>query len=108
MQSEIKLANAVWKVYLEPEHGWRPFWEQGLIGAVIIGNFILAVLVAIIMALWAQQARLLGDVLVSDFSADLRCISYSASTGRNEWLLPALAFWACALLQAVAVACHNV
>ena len=66
IQSEIKLANAVWKVYLEPAQGWRPPWEQGLIGAVIIGNLILAVLVAIIMALWAQQARLLGDVLVSE------------------------------------------
>ena len=65
IQSEIKLANAVWKVYLQPEQGWRPSWEQGLIAAVIVGSFVMGILVAIIMALWAQQARLLGEVLVS-------------------------------------------
>jgi hypothetical protein len=64
--SEIKLANAIWKVYLEPEGGWRPPWEDGLIAAVILGNLIVALMVAIIMALWAQQAHLLGNVLVSN------------------------------------------
>lgn len=63
--SDIHISNAVWRVHLEPEGGWRPSWEQGLIAAVVLGNVLMAVLVGIIVAGWAQQQRLLDDVLVS-------------------------------------------
>jgi CHASE1-domain containing sensor protein len=65
----IHIGNAVWEVYLEPEGGWRPSWEQGAIAAVVLGSVILSLLVATIMALWAQQQQLLGDVLVRVLSA---------------------------------------
>lgn len=54
----------MWRVFLEPEEGWRPAWEQGLVAAVVLASLIMALLVGIIMASWAQQRRLLGDVLV--------------------------------------------
>lgn len=63
--SEIRIANAVWKVYLEPQDGWRPSWERGLIAVVVLCSFVVAVLVATLMASWAQQQKLLGDILVS-------------------------------------------
>lgn len=64
VKTELQIANGLWEVYLEPQDGWRPDWEQGLIAAVVLGSFMVAALVAIIMASWAQQQRLLGDVLV--------------------------------------------
>lgn len=60
----IHIGNAQWELYLEPQGGWRPSWEHGAIAAVVLGSAVLALLVATIMALWAQQQRLLGDVLV--------------------------------------------
>jgi hypothetical protein len=51
-------------VYLEPEGGWRPPWEQGVIAAVVLGSGLLAAMVGIIAASWAQQKRLLGNVMV--------------------------------------------
>jgi hypothetical protein len=54
----------VWTVYLSPVDGWYPGWERGLVALVVLGSFVLAVLIAIIMASWAQQGRLLQDVLV--------------------------------------------
>ncbi|WIA08278.1 hypothetical protein OEZ85_007721 [Tetradesmus obliquus] len=59
----IHIGNAQWELYLEPQGGWRPSWEHGAIAAVVLGSAVLALLVATIMALWAQQQRLLGDVL---------------------------------------------
>jgi hypothetical protein len=64
VRQPIHIGNAVWEVYLEPQGGWRPSWEQGAIAAVVLGSWILSLLVATIMALWVQQQRLLGDVLV--------------------------------------------
>lgn len=58
-------ANAVWQVYLEPEDGWRPDWEKGVMAAVVLGCLLMSLLVGIIMASWAEQIRLLGDVMVS-------------------------------------------
>lgn len=62
-------ANAVWQVYLEPEAGWRPVWEKGVMAAVVLGCLLMALMVGIIMASWAEQQRLLGDVLVSSARA---------------------------------------
>jgi hypothetical protein len=52
------------QVYLEPWAGWRPPWERGLIAAVVLGNALVAMLVGMITASWAQQRRLLGTVMV--------------------------------------------
>jgi hypothetical protein len=60
----LAAANAVWQVYLEPEAGWRPVWEKGVMAAVVLGCLLLSLLVGILMASWAEQQRLLGDVLV--------------------------------------------
>jgi hypothetical protein len=57
-------ANAVWQVYLEPEAGWRPVWEKSVMAAVVLGCLLMSLLVGILMASWAEQQRLLGDVLV--------------------------------------------
>jgi hypothetical protein len=54
----------VWQVYLEPEEGWRPDWEKGVMAAVVLGCLLMSLLVGIIMASWAEQIRLLGDVMV--------------------------------------------
>jgi hypothetical protein len=62
-------ANAVWQVYLEPEEGWRPEWEQGVLAAVVLGCLLMSLLVGIIMASWAEQIRLLGDVMVRTSSS---------------------------------------
>jgi hypothetical protein len=56
--------NAVWRVFLEPQDGWRPSWVRGVIASVVLGCLLMSTLVGIIMASWAQQARLLGDVMV--------------------------------------------
>lgn len=53
------------QVYLEPQGGWRPHWERGTIAAVVLGNLLVAVLVGMLMASWAQQQRLLEEVMVS-------------------------------------------
>lgn len=72
--SDIHIGNAVWRVYLEPQDGWRPSWEHGAIAAVVLGSLILSLLVAIIMALWSKQHQLLGDVMVRGLVCDpLRC-----------------------------------
>jgi hypothetical protein len=64
VKQPIHIGNAVWEVYLEPQGGWRPSWEQGAIAAVVLDSLVLSLLVATSMALWVQQQRLLGDVLV--------------------------------------------
>lgn len=55
----------MWRVFLEPQGGWRPTWVRGVIASVVLGCLLMSTLVGIIMASWAQQARLLGDVMVS-------------------------------------------
>lgn len=62
--SDISVANAVWRVYLEPQEGWRPAWERGLMAAVVLCSAMFAGLVGIIMASWAQQRKLLDEVMV--------------------------------------------
>lgn len=61
---DLLSANAGWQVYLEPEDGWRPDWEKGVMAAVVLGCLLMSLLVGIIMASWAEQIRLLGDVMV--------------------------------------------
>ena len=39
-------------------------WEHPLIAAVVLVSAIMGALVGTIMASWAQQKRLLGDVMV--------------------------------------------
>lgn len=56
----------MWQVYLEPEGGWRPDWEKGVLAAVVLGCLLMSLLVGIIMASWAEQRRLFGDVLDSN------------------------------------------
>jgi CHASE1-domain containing sensor protein len=65
VQSTIHIANADWQVFLEPALGWRPAWERGLMATAVLGAAIIAVLVGTIMASWAQQQKLLGEVMVS-------------------------------------------
>eukprot|EP00878_Enallax_costatus_P013393 GHUV01014005.1.p1 GENE.GHUV01014005.1~~GHUV01014005.1.p1 ORF type:complete len:832 (+),score=111.45 GHUV01014005.1:893-3388(+) len=66
VKTDIHIANAAWEVYLEPQSGWRPSWEKGLIAVAVLCSFVVAVLVATIMASWAQQQKLLGDVMASN------------------------------------------
>lgn len=62
--TEIKAADAVWKVYLEPLEGWRPSWEKGLNAAVILGSFIVAALVQALLHFHLLQRRLLQAYVV--------------------------------------------
>ncbi|KAI8471632.1 MAG: hypothetical protein J3K34DRAFT_416719, partial [Monoraphidium minutum] len=64
--SDINIGNSLWHVYLEPEEGWRPPWERGLIATVVLASAVTAGLVGVIMASWAQQRRLLGSVMESN------------------------------------------
>jgi hypothetical protein len=48
----------------EPEDGWRPPWERGLIAAVVLVSGVVAALVGVITASWAQRRRLLSTVMV--------------------------------------------
>ncbi len=61
-----QISNAVWTLYLEPEAGWTPSWQTGMIVLVVLGSTVLALLVAVIMASWAQQKRLLNEVMESN------------------------------------------
>lgn len=87
LHAAITTANAVWQVYLEPEQGWRPEWEHGVMAAVVLGCLLMSLLVGIIMASWAEQKRLLGDVLVSPGSLssmlDLNSQQYSSMPDRS-------------------------
>ncbi|KAL6760519.1 kinase-like domain-containing protein [Haematococcus lacustris] len=62
----LQVSNNNWTVYLSPAEGWAPAWEAGMIALVVLGSVVLAILIAIIMAFWAQQAALLTDVLTSN------------------------------------------
>lgn len=63
VQVPLEVSNNNWTVYLEPAEGWTPAWEAGMIVLVVLGSGVLAILIAIIMASWAQQRALLKDVL---------------------------------------------
>uniref|UniRef100_A0A383VFW0 Protein kinase domain-containing protein n=1 Tax=Tetradesmus obliquus TaxID=3088 RepID=A0A383VFW0_TETOB len=63
VQSTIHIANADWQVFLEPAAGWRPAWEKGLAATAVLGAGIIGVLVGTILASWAQQQKLLGEVM---------------------------------------------
>jgi hypothetical protein len=62
----VQVSNAVWTIYLEPQEGWNPSWKNGMIILVVLGSFVLALLVAVIMASWVEQKRLLGEVMDSN------------------------------------------
>ncbi|GFH10258.1 uncharacterized protein HaLaN_05539 [Haematococcus lacustris] len=64
----LQVSNNNWTVYLAPAEGWAPAWEAGMIALVVLGSVVLAILIAIIMAFWAQQAALLTDVLVRQYN----------------------------------------
>ncbi|KAJ9524730.1 hypothetical protein QJQ45_024366 [Haematococcus lacustris] len=66
VQVPLEVSNNNWTVYLEPAEGWTPAWEAGMIVLVVLGSGVLAILIAIIMASWAQQGALLQDVLTSN------------------------------------------
>ncbi|GBF87741.1 hypothetical protein Rsub_00452 [Raphidocelis subcapitata] len=63
VRSEINLGSAVWRLYLEPANGWRPAWERPGIAAVVLGSGLMALMVGLIAASWAQQRHLLGAVM---------------------------------------------
>jgi len=71
-------------VYLEPWDGWRPNWERPLIAAVVLSNAIVAALVGMIAASWAQQRRLLNDVMVRRCGG---CGPVGMGVGRGVFLL---------------------
>jgi hypothetical protein len=64
VQSDINLGSAIWQLYLEPADGWRPGWERPATAAVVLGSGLMALMVGLIAASWAQQQHLLGAVLV--------------------------------------------
>lgn len=71
------------QVYLEPVDGWRPPWEAGVIAAVVLGSLLVSILVGIIMASWAQQQCLLGEVMVCSSAHGRLCVSVCGlSVGR--------------------------
>ncbi|GFH21021.1 uncharacterized protein HaLaN_18240, partial [Haematococcus lacustris] len=63
VQVPLEVSNNKWTVYLEPAEGWTPAWKTGMLVLVVLGSGVLAILIAIIMASWAQQRALLKDVL---------------------------------------------
>lgn len=60
----IAVGSSTWTVYLEPDRGWRPPWETGLLAGVALAAAVTAALVGTIAASWAQQRRLLRTVTV--------------------------------------------
>lgn len=61
--SDVPVGNSLWRLYLEPEAGWRPAWERGVLAAVALASALMAALVGVIMASWAQQRHLLDEVM---------------------------------------------
>ncbi|KIY94478.1 hypothetical protein MNEG_13483 [Monoraphidium neglectum] len=86
VESNISLGNAVWRAYLEPEDGWRPPWERGLIAAVVLVSGVVAALVGVITASWAQRRRLLSTVM----EANVRLADTTAKLQEEKLRLDAL------------------
>eukprot|EP00798_Chlamydomonas_sp_ICE-L_P005243 gene5242-18474_t len=58
---EVNVPNAVWVLWVEPEDGWNPVWEAGLVAGVVIIALVISCLLGAFLWMHARQGELLQE-----------------------------------------------